>query len=98
MASDLSRYLKASLKPMKPDTFNTLDSAAQRRYLLEQGAYLGHRKDNPWSVLLYQVRDFYVEVTFSMNSLDIHSVEAFDGTERLEPYLERISIDGLFAC
>jgi hypothetical protein len=82
---------------MTPDTFNTLDSAAQRRYLLEQGAYLGHRKAAPWSVLLYQVHDFYVEVTFSMNSLDIQGVEAFGDTERLEPYLERISLDGLLA-
>jgi hypothetical protein len=83
---------------MTTEAFKALGDPAQRKYLLEEGAYLGHRKDEPWSVLLYQVRDFYVEVYFSMNNLDIHAIEAFDDLDRLEPYLERISLDTLLAC
>ncbi|GAB4092193.1 hypothetical protein [Flaviaesturariibacter terrae] len=77
---------------MTNQSFNALSSGDQRRILLEQGAYLGHRKDIPWSVLLYQLYDFYAEVFFSMENLDIHSIEGFDDTDRLEPYLERISL------
>jgi hypothetical protein len=94
----LSRFQKANLKPMTTEAFKALGDPDQRKFLLEQGAYLGHRKAAPWSVLLYQVQDFYVEVFFSMNNLDIQSIEAFDDLDRLEPYLERISLDTLLAC
>ena len=77
---------------MTKNEFNARPSGEQRRILLEQGAYLGHRKDNPWSVLLYQLRDYYVEVYFSMENLDIRHIEAFDDTDRLDPYLENISL------
>jgi hypothetical protein len=80
---------------MTTEAFKALGAAAQRKFLLEQGSYLGHRKATPWSVLLYQVQDYYVEVYFSMNNLDIQKIEAFSDLDRLEPYLERISIDGL---
>ncbi|RYY66084.1 MAG: hypothetical protein EOO12_05220 [Chitinophagaceae bacterium] len=75
--------------------FSARTSGEQRRILLEEGAYLGHRKDSPWSVLLYQLRDFYVEVFFSMENLDIRHIEAFDDTDRLDPYLESISLEVL---
>ncbi|RYY88683.1 MAG: hypothetical protein EOO15_08255 [Chitinophagaceae bacterium] len=80
---------------MTKNTFNACTSGEQRQILLEQGAYLGHRKDDPWSVLLYQIRDYYVEVFFSMQNLDIHAIEAFEDTDRLEPYLERIPLEML---
>lgn len=80
---------------MTTQEFSQIDRAQQRRCLLEAGAYIGHRKQAGWSVLLYQLESFYVEVFFAMTTLEIDRIEAFDDLDRLEPYLERISICAL---
>jgi hypothetical protein len=89
--------MNANLTPMTKTYFTAYPVSDQRKLLLDHGAYLGHRRETPWSVLLYQIADFYVEVFFSVDSLHIHDIDAFEDLDRLDPYLERISLEGLLA-
>jgi hypothetical protein len=50
-----------------------------------------------FKVLLYQLDDFYVEVFYHSRYNCIHSLHAFDDTELLEPYLEKIPLQNIFS-
>jgi hypothetical protein len=72
---------------------HTLLSQHKRfRYLLAQGVYIADRNTATEEVLLFQLRDTYVEVAFSQKTDTINWTKCFTDTDELEPYLEGISI------
>ena len=73
--------------------FNALDESEQTEALKEYGVELSTRKEGEYSVTLYQIDTFYVEV-YSHN-LD-RRYRSFLSTNPLEPYMNSIDISGLF--
>ena len=53
------------------------------------------RDENVFKVLLYQLNDFYVEVYYNKLYNYITEFVAFDSTDKLDPYLERIQLPAL---
>jgi hypothetical protein len=62
------------------------------RYLLEQGVFIADRTTHMEEMLLFQVKDSYVEVAFARESENILWAKCFTDMDELDPYLESISI------
>ena len=73
--------------------FMALDEIQQALTVLE-GTLIGQREDSHFKILLYQLDSFYVEVFYHPTDHFIR-IESFSGTEKLDPYLNQISIEKL---
>ena len=67
------------------------------RALWEKGVLLAERTEGFYKLQLYQLHDVYLEVTWHIHFNVAVKVSSFTDTDHLEPYLETISLDGLFA-
>lgn len=67
------------------------------RALWEKGVLLAERTEGFHKLALYQLHDVYLEVTWHIHFNVVVKVSSFTDTEHLEPYLDSISIEGLFA-
>lgn len=67
------------------------------RALWEKGILLAERIDGFNTRKLYQLHDIYVEVIWHTHFNVALKVVTFSDTERLEPYLDTISLDSLFS-
>ena len=75
--------------------FNALSEDEKAAVLWSKGDFVIERKDNNFSILLYQVQSFYVEVFYSGKENKISKLRSFSSTEQLEPYLNNIDILGI---
>ena len=75
--------------------FNVLTENEKTAIVWSKGDFVIERKENNFSILLYQVQSFYVEVFYSGNENKISRLRSFSSTQQLEPYLEKINISGL---
>lgn len=57
--------------------------------------YLIHRKEAEDKHYLYYMNDYFVEVVYSPDDNRVLGINAFKSLDRLEPYLELISIGEL---
>ena len=60
------------------------------------GVCVAGRDENIFKVLLYQLNDFYIEVYYNKLYNYISEFVAFDSTDKLDPYLERIQLPAWF--
>jgi hypothetical protein len=81
---------------MKDRLFKTTKEIEQSRTLWERGTLLAERVDGYHKILLYQLHDVYIEVTWHTHFNVIQKVSSFTSTDHLEPYLEDIDITGVF--
>ena len=75
--------------------FNALDQEKQRRWVLRKGVYLCSRYSRDFTVLLFDVDGFYIEVYFYTATNTIFLLKSFDQTDPLTPYLHAIDIQSL---
>ena len=80
---------------MKQFEFQLLATPEQINILYKQGVYIGKRKENKLTVLLYQVDSFYVEVVYRLYRRHIARIRCFASTALLDPYLEQIDVEHL---
>jgi hypothetical protein len=83
------------LPPMKLTDFNLLDEIAQAEALLNYGVLVAERLYKEFTIFLYQVNQFYVEVYYHNKFTMIQGFRGFESTAALEPYLEEIDITSL---
>jgi hypothetical protein len=62
----------------------------------EKGEHIASRIDGVYSVTLWQLGLFYVEIYFDILHSRITAFESFENLQRLEPYLKQIDISDLF--
>lgn len=60
------------------------------------GIYLGERLAVKYSVMLYQIEGFYVEVFYFKNKKTPNEFRCFTTTDLLAPYINTINITQLF--
>lgn len=77
---------------MTLEKFNQLPIEEQQKVVLQKGVYLAERQDAPLRMMLYDMGSFYVEVFFLSRYNKGAWFNAFDGTKKLEPYLETIDL------
>lgn len=72
--------------------FNALNQEKQRRWVLQRGVYLCSRTSHDFTVLLFQLDHFYIEVYFYTATNTVFLIKSFDHTDPLHPYLDAIDI------
>ena len=72
--------------------FNILPSFKQLSLLWSKGVYLAKRIENNFSVMLYQMQSFYVEVYYDEAETEVERIYTFNNTKDLEPYLPEIAL------
>ncbi|HEV7779667.1 MAG TPA: hypothetical protein VGO58_00295 [Chitinophagaceae bacterium] len=72
--------------------FKGLEESVQIGVIWNNGVHVATRDDNVYQYLLYQLDNFYVEVWYHIELEVIHRFQAFEDTERLDPYLRGINI------
>lgn len=58
--------------------------------------YMSHRSIGNLRIFLYDAGDFFVEVFYSNAEHKVIGFNAFNSSRNLEPYLDKISLDGLW--
>jgi hypothetical protein len=57
------------------------------------GTHLAERIEGEFTISLYQIDGFYVEVYYHRENNMIQRFRSFSSTNQLDPYLQQISID-----
>ena len=74
--------------------FNQLDEMEQAEAVWD-GVHIGERQDGEYTILLYQLRSFYVEVYYHREYNALRRFRSFSSINQLGPYLDRIDISKL---
>ena len=74
----------------------TTTDIERARALWEKGVLLAERTEGFYTMKLYQLHDIYVEVIWHTHFNVALKVTTFSDTEKLEPYLQQISLESLF--
>lgn len=80
---------------MTLDQFTQLNEARQAETLLERGIFLTDRLYKNFSIFLYQLDNFYVEVYHNIKYDIMQGMRCFEDDDTLQPYLESIDISCL---
>jgi hypothetical protein len=75
--------------------FIDLPQELQFEILHKHGVYVGKRKINKQTIVLFQLHGFYVEVFYKQYRKTIDQLITSEDTEILQPYLEQIHIRDL---
>lgn len=76
--------------------FTLLDEIKQAQTLVERGVFVAERLYKNFSIFLYQVDSFYVEIYHNLRYNAMQGMRSFEDDEALEPYLEEIDISCLY--
>jgi len=80
---------------MRMCEFQFLSCEEQLSILYQQGVYIGKKKADQFSKLLFQLESFYVEITYVSYRLSIHEMRFSESTLILDPYIEQIDVEFL---
>lgn len=75
--------------------FGILEERARVNLVYLEGVYLGKRKEEDITMVLYQLHGFYVEICYRKYRYHIRRIRAFASTFLLDPYLDDIAIENL---
>ena len=82
-------------KALSLTEFMELPQELQFEVLHKHGVYVGKRKIDKQSVVLFQLHGFYVEVYYKQYRKIIDHVITSNSTDILQPYLDQINIRDL---
>ena len=81
---------------MTLDQFNLLNEDEKSNALWLKASLIDILRKDSLTILLYQLCGFYVEVYYNYNRNQIECFQSFNSTDQLEPYLNKISLEGIF--
>jgi len=90
-----SSVLNFTFALMTLDEFSILNETRQAETLLNRGIFLADRLYKNFSIFLYQLDDFYVEVYHNLRFDIMQGMRCFGDDDALQPYLESIDISNL---
>lgn len=82
---------------MKVEEFKKLHPKRQRQHVMQRGVFLGRRESSRFSIYLYALEGFYVEVYFFKEGGEYSTLRPFGEVDKLAPYLQHIDIHELVA-
>jgi hypothetical protein len=82
---------------MKLQQFKHLRHSNKTATIWKKGEHIGSRLEGIYSVTLWQVGAFYVEIYFDMLRKKITAFESFENLQLLDPYLAQVDISPLLA-
>lgn len=80
---------------MENRIFTTNAEIDEARFLWERGVYLAEINEGFYTRRLYQLPQAYVEVVWHRHFNVVQKAVAFSDMAALDPYLEKISLEGL---
>jgi hypothetical protein len=81
---------------MTQHQFTLLDESEQAGILIDRGILLTERQYKNFTIFLYQVDHFYVELFFNLRYKMMQGMRSFEDDEALDPYLESIDLTCLY--
>ncbi len=75
--------------------FNAFLDDEKTARIWSEGNFVADTKDKDFSILLYQICSFYVEVYYNGQENSISKLRSFSSTSQLEPYLTNIDISDI---
>jgi len=87
--------LNSTFALMTLDEFSILNETRQAETLLDHGIFLADRLYKNFSIFLYQLDGFYVEVYHNLRFDVMQGIRCFGDDDALQPYLESIDISCL---
>lgn len=78
--------------------FSLLDQQEQIDLLYKEGSYIGKRRQSSYTLVLYQLDGFYVEVIYRKYRRFVYRIHAFNSVSGIEPYLQHIDVQELVKC
>ena len=81
---------------MTLDEFTSLDETLQAEAQIDRGVFLAERMYKNFSIFLYQLDDFYVEIYHNLKYNVMQGMRSFREEEDLEPFLENIDISSIY--
>lgn len=81
---------------MTLNTFTNLDESRQAEILLDRGIFLTERLYKNFTIFLYQVDNFYVEIYYNLRYNTTQGMRGFEDDDALDPYLDSIDISCLY--
>lgn len=82
-------------KALSLTEFMDLPQELQFEMLHKHGVYVGKRKADKQTIVLFQLHGFYVEVYYKQYRKIIDRIVTTDSTDILQPYLDQIHIRDL---
>ena len=76
--------------------FTTLNDDRQAKALVERGTFLAERYYKNFTIFLYGLDGFYVEIFHNLKFNAMQGMREFEDDEALDPYLETIDISCLY--
>jgi len=77
--------------------FKYQEKHTKKTLLASFGVFIGKRTVNDFSIYLFQMPSFYVEMYFDDEEGEIGYMRAFSNTNALQPYLDAIDISEIYA-
>lgn len=77
--------------------FNAMDERVKTYSIVKRGVFLAIRQEPLFFVTLYAINGFYVETFYYIKTREVVKYRCFNTTHFLDPYLQDINIDALFA-
>lgn len=81
---------------MKLHTFEQLQKDEQEEVVWQQGVLLDERTEKGFTILLFQIHAFYVEVFYNIYLNEIMRLKSFSSPTYLQPYLEKMDVSDVF--
>jgi hypothetical protein len=72
--------------------FEALSVSDKHNTLLAHGVYLMYRHSEDYTILLFQVEDFYVELYYQKNNETTLDFRVFASTDQLDPYFNQMPL------
>jgi hypothetical protein len=81
---------------MTLEQFKHLRHSNKTATVWKRGEHIASRIDGVYSITLWQLGAFYVEIYFDVLRSKITAFESFESLQKLDPYLAQVDISGLF--
>lgn len=78
--------------------FRQLPESEQIDLLYQHGVYVGKRRENRATVVLYQLDGFYVKIVYRQYRQSVIALLCFTSTSVLLPFLKQIDVEELIRC
>jgi|HubBroStandDraft_4_1064222.scaffolds.fasta_scaffold981410_2 hypothetical protein len=75
--------------------FKVLQISDQMHTIEKKGVFLDRRSEGPYSVALFQIDGFYVELFFNAIKSIYKKIRIFENTALLDPYINQMDITDL---
>jgi hypothetical protein len=82
---------------MTIEDFDYMEVLEKTEALSDYGAFLAKRTDGCFSIALYQIEGFYVELYYNIPQNCLVSIRSFEAVSELYYYLEEVDISDFFS-